>query len=382
MQLKTVVKIGTIVSVLLFCLAVGFYAFMRLDMAERNRDVNLYSLVPSNCVGVLESNRIHGLLDDYSMLNYNRELKAFQFPGLFEFLLSELDAHNTGSEHGQGNRMDHLLVSFHQPVTSRNQVVYFRMGSADEQLLSDIFQGYTEGNFLPKEEKYRGKTILVYPLAQDEFIAAYTEKGFYVVSYQKRLIEEVIDAQLDDHTLSDDDLFVKMMEKKKSADFMTLYSRVPCMPFLETGGNCWNEFDFHMNSDVVYLTGETYVEDTSSVVEKLFASIQEIPMQYEENWLVSSVKDSTAYYMNLAYDAHESGSPTLFDECVANLSNEATFSMVVDMQRVVEEPKRYQSYLSPFILENAPLFQSFILSAQFSMNENRLSHLWTFTYKY
>jgi len=55
MQLKTVVKIGTIVSVLLFCLAVGFYAFMRLDMAERNRDVNLYSLVPSNCVGVLES---------------------------------------------------------------------------------------------------------------------------------------------------------------------------------------------------------------------------------------------------------------------------------------------------------------------------------------
>ena len=63
MQLKTIVKIGTITSVLLFCFAVGFYAFMRLEMTDRSRDVNLFSLVPSNSVAVMESDCMQGVLE-------------------------------------------------------------------------------------------------------------------------------------------------------------------------------------------------------------------------------------------------------------------------------------------------------------------------------
>ena len=46
MRLRTVVKLGTIISVALFCLAIGYYAFMQLDTAGRNREVNLFSLIP------------------------------------------------------------------------------------------------------------------------------------------------------------------------------------------------------------------------------------------------------------------------------------------------------------------------------------------------
>ena len=251
MQLKTIVKIGTVISVLLFCFAVGFYAFMRLEATDRSREVNLFSLVPSNAVGVLESDHIQGVMEQASMLNYHQELNGLHFPGLFDFFLYELDLYAKDSDHGFSNQMNHFLVSFHTPVNPRNQVIYFRMGNADEQMLSDILQNYAAGHFLPKEETYRGRSIFVYPLSHEEFLAAYIEDAFFVVSYQKRLIEEVIDAQLDGTSLSDDALFSRIISRKKSADFLTLYTQTPVMPFLNSGQPCWCEYEFHLNSDVV-----------------------------------------------------------------------------------------------------------------------------------
>ena len=70
-----------------------------------------------------------------------------------------------------------------------------------------------------------------------------------------------------------------------------------------------------------------------------------------------------------------------FDECVANLSRDASFMLVADMHKVSENPERFRPYLPPFILENATLFHSFILSTQLSISEDRLSHIMVLTYK-
>ena len=91
MRLKTIVKLGTMVSVLLFVLAVGYYAFMRLDMKEHNRHVDLFSLVPSHCEGVLESDDINRFFSEYAALNYSQELEHFRHSGLFNFLVSEYE---------------------------------------------------------------------------------------------------------------------------------------------------------------------------------------------------------------------------------------------------------------------------------------------------
>ena len=235
MRLRSVVMLGTVISVLLFGMAVGFYVFTRLDMTAYNREVNLYSLVPSDCSGVLESDNINAFLDNSQMQNYNHELKGFQFPGLFEFLLGELNEYSSENAHGLSSQMSRMVVSFHSPM---DQVVYFRMGTADEQLLADMLQEYAPGNFLPKEEVYRGKSIYVYPLSNEEFLAAYTEKGVFVVSFQKRLIEKVIDARLDNTSLSNDEVFSKLIGKKKEQNFLTLYAREAPMPFLNMGPDC------------------------------------------------------------------------------------------------------------------------------------------------
>lgn len=382
MRLKTVVKLGTILSVLLFVLAVGYYAFMRLDMMERNRDVDLFTLVPSSSVGVLESNNVNTFLNEYSTWNYSSELKKMQFPGLFNFLIYELNKYADDNAHGLSNQMNQLVVSFHQPVTPHNQVVYFRLGMADEQLLSDMLQEYMYGNFLPKEETYRGKRILVYPLSNDEFLATYTEDGFVVLSYQKRLVEEVIDAQLDETALGHDSIFSRVLKKKKSKDFLTLYGRSTSVPSLDLESECWSEYDFHLNSDVVYLAGDMYASEETAVKENISQCLKDIPVVKEEGFFVSTEKDSTAYYMDEAFDANDTGNRTLFNECVANLANEVDFSLVADMQKVEENPQRFQSYLPSFMIENASLFRSFILSAQMSLSGERPTHFWVFTYKH
>ena len=381
MRMKTVVKLGTILSVLLFVLAVGYYAFMRLDMMDRNRDVNLFSLVPSSSVGVLESNNVHAFFDDYSMLNYSDELEKMQFPGLFNFLIHGLNMYAGDNAHGLSYQMNQLVVSFHQPVTPHNQVVYLRLGMADEQLLSDMLREYVSGNFLPKEEEYRGKKILIYPLSHDEFLATYTEEGFVVLSYQKRLVEEVIDAQLDETALGYDTVFSRVLDKKKSKDFLTLYGRSSSIPSLDLDSNTWSEYDFHLNSDVVYLTGDMYALEINAEKENMIKSLNDMAVVKEEGLFVSAEKDSTTYYMAEAFDANDTGNRTLFNECVANLANEVDFSLVADMQKVEENPQRFQSYLPSFMIENASLLRSFILSAQLSLNGERPSHIWVFTYK-
>jgi hypothetical protein len=379
--MKTVVKLGTILSVLLFVLAVGYYAFMRLDMMDRNRDVNLFSLVPSSSVGVLESNNVHAFFDDYSMLNYSDELEKMQFPGLFNFLIHGLNMYAGDNAHGLSYQMNQLVVSFHQPVTPHNQVVYLRLGMADEQLLSDMLREYVSGNFLPKEEEYRGKKILIYPLSHDEFLATYTEEGFVVLSYQKRLVEEVIDAQLDETALGYDTVFSRVLEKKKSKDFLTLYGRSSSIPSLNLDSNTWSEYDFHLNSDVVYLTGDMYTSEKNAEKENMVNSLNDMAVVKEEGLFVSAQKDSTSYYMDEAFDANDTGNRTLFNECVANLANEVDFSLVADMQKVEENPKHFESYLPSFMIENASLLRAFIISAQLSLNGERPSHSWVFTYK-
>ena len=98
MRLRTVAKLGVVLSVVLFCIAVGFYGFTRLSMTDRGREFNLFSLVPSNSIGVLESDNINYFLNDFPQLNYSNELGDFQFPGLFNFILGGLNEYATQTD--------------------------------------------------------------------------------------------------------------------------------------------------------------------------------------------------------------------------------------------------------------------------------------------
>ena len=137
-----------------------------------------------------------------------------------------------------------------------------------------------------------------------------------------------------------------------------------------------------MNSDVLYLTGETFVSTEEDVESLLSEYMRKIPVLRTKGLFVSADKDSTQYYMEKSYEANESGEFLLFNECIYNLSDEAFFSLVADMQAVSNEYEILKSYLPSFIGKNVHLFSPFVLSAQYTWVNNRLSHIWTFTYKY
>ena len=382
MRLKSIVKLGTIVSVLLFVLAVGYYVIMRLDMTERNREVDLFSFVPSDCAGVLDSDCVDMFSDRREMLNYSHDLDAFHATGLFKFLLDRLEEYAAVNGHGVSGQMDRLAVSFHSPSDADSQVVYFQMGAADVPVLTDILQEFAVSYFLPKEEAYRGEVMYVYPLSTEDFLAVYADEGVLVVSYQKSLIEKVIDARLDDTSLKDNEVFMQMLDKKKKGkDFLALYVRTSDTSFDGAEAEAWSEFNFHLNSDVLYLTGDTYVADGESYVNGLMARVDEMDVVREKGLMVSSRKDSTEVFMNDAFEANENGAGTLFNECVANLLADAPFVLVTDMEKVVSDPQRFQPYLPSFIIQHAAKLRRFILSVQVFVNQGRPSHIWVFTYK-
>ena len=377
MDTRTMVKFGTIVSVLLFCMAIGFYAFMKLDMANHHRDVNLFTLIPDDCTVVLQSDDISACLDELSDLNYERELERFQFQGLLHLIIGGLNEYASENAHGLNGQMNRLLVSFHAPYTQRDQVVYFHAGMGGESLFVDMLREYMSSDFLPKEEMYRGETIQVYPLNHEEYLSVYANQDALVISYQKSLVEKVIDARLDGKSLDDNEVFSSLLNKRKS-HFLTLYSYDPAMPAMDEEIPVWSEYDFHFNSDVFYLTGDIHpvVND-----EEPLWKVRECPVEKAEGVLVSSDADSTQFYVEEAYVARLSNNQTLFDECMANLSNDASFSLVADMEVYDGHESALSPYLPSFVRKKADLFSPFILSLQYSLVDGKLSHIWTFTYK-
>lgn len=380
MRLRSVVRGGVGISVALFCIAMGYFAFMRLDIAKKNRSFDLYSLVPAGSIGVLESEDVSAFFHEASLLNYSDEFERFQFSGLMNFILKGLSDYAATNAHGLDYQMNHLLVSFHDSGTPRDQVIYFHMHSADKDLLTDLFSEYAPYDYLPKEEVYRGKRMVIYPLGYMEYLATYAEDGFLVVSFQKKLIERVIDTRLDGHSLQDNPVFEEMQDNRKSRNLLTLYSHSIAMPLLNRGGECWSEYDIHLNSDVLYLAGNAYQVEGGDSWEDTFQALKPHTFIKEPGLMISANRDSTAYYIDVA--GGEEFGDSLFERCVANLAQEAELTLVVDMQKVCLDKARFEEYLPKFVLENAQVFRSFILSVQYTLHDGQLSHFWVLTYKY
>lgn len=378
MKLRTVAKIGVIVSVILFCIGVGGYGFLQLSWAKEGKNVELLEFVPDDCVGLLETDNYAYIMNELPQTAYARQMEALGQTGLLTALSRYFDRLSLADEaHGLSNRMNLMMMSLHAPVSPDNVVVYFRMSEHGSHLLRRL--AVAEEGYLgtPKREEYRGKTIEVYPLSDGQFIAAYSGNGFLVVSHQKRLVERVIDAQKDGTSLAGNPLLKEKVANEKSANYLTLYGRTSSLPLLEEGHrHNWCEFDIHLNSEVFYMSGSLLAPD--SCRRRLCDRLEKIPSMVEDSVLVVAGQPQVD-----ACIAEVTARPqhTLFDECVANLSRDASYMMVADLDKVAQTPHRFVAYLPAFLLERVELLRSFILSVQLTRVGDRLSHIFVFTYK-
>lgn len=378
MQIRSVIKLGVVLSVVLFCIGIAFYGFARLSMADKENRVDIFEFVPKDCAGILETDNIDNFMHVFSQAAYSSQLDTLHRAGLMNDILSDLSRYSSAAAHGLSYQMNHVVISFHRPHTAMDVVAYFRIGKEGKHQLIEAVKGKHGADFIPKKETYRGKKIEIYPLSSTRYLSVYTTDGLVVVSYQKKLIEQVIDAVKDNNSLREDSVFTSI-HHPQPASFITIYGRTPSVPFLgKESCHSWSEYDIHLNSEVFYLSGQMK-EEQADCLDRMLQAVHTIPVVSEsDSLLVVSGRERVDSCISKVI---ASPSHTLFDECVSNLSRDASYIMVTDMEKVAAAPEQFASYLPPFLIRHADLFRSFILSIQFTEVNNRLSHIFVFTYK-
>ena len=378
MQIRSVIKLGVVLSVVLFCIGIAFYGFARLSMADKESRVDIFEFVPKDCAGILETDNIDNFMHVFSQAAYSSQLDTLHRAGLMNDILSDLSRYSSAVAHGLSYQMNHVVISFHRPHTAMDVVAYFRIGKEGKHQLIEAVKGKHGADFIPKKETYRGKKIEIYPLSSTKYLSVYTTDGLVVVSYQKKLIEQVIDAVKDNNSLREDSVFTSI-HHTQPASFITIYGRTPSVPFLgKESCHSWSEYDIHLNSEVFYLSGQMK-EEQADCLDRMLQAVHTVPVVSEsDSLLVVSGRERVDSCISKVI---ASPSHTLFDECVSNLSRDASYIMVTDMEKVAVAPEQFASYLPPFLIRHADLFRSFILSIQFTEVNNRLSHIFVFTYK-
>lgn len=378
MQIRSVIKLGVVLSVVLFCIGIAFYGFARLSMADKENRVDIFEFVPKDCAGILETDNIDNFMHVFSQAAYSSQLDTLHRAGLMNDILSDLSRYSSAAAHGLSYQMNHVVISFHRPHTAMDVVAYFRIGKEGKHQLIEAVKGKHGADFIPKKETYRGKKIEIYPLSSTRYLSVYTTDGLVVVSYQKKLIEQVIDAVKDNNSLREDSVFTSI-HHPQPASFITIYGRTPSVPFLgKESCHSWSEYDIHLNSEVFYLSGQMK-EEQADCLDRMLQAVHTVPVVSEsDSLLVVSGRERVDSCISKVI---ASPSHTLFDECVSNLSRDASYIMVTDMEKVAVAPEQFASYLPPFLIRHADLFRSFILSIQFTEVNNRLSHIFVFTYK-
>lgn len=378
MQIRSVIKLGVVLSVVLFCIGIAFYGFARLSMADKENRVDIFEFVPKDCAGILETDNIDNFMHVFSQAAYSSQLDTLHRAGLMNDILSDLSRYSSAAAHGLSYQMNHVVISFHRPHTAMDVVAYFRIGEEGKHQLIEAVKGKHGADFVPKKETYRGKKIEIYPLSSTRYLSVYTTDGLVVVSYQKKLIEQVIDAVKDNNSLREDSVFTSI-HHPQPASFITIYGRTPSVPFLgKESCHSWSEYDIHLNSEVFYLSGQMK-EEQVDCLDRMLQAVHTVPVVSESDSLL--VVSGCERVDSCISKVIASPSHTLFDECVSNLSRDASYIMVTDMEKVAAAPEQFASYLPPFLIRHADLFRSFILSIQFTEVNNRLSHIFVFTYK-
>ena len=122
-------------------------------------------------------------------------------------------------------------------------------------------------------------------MADGDFLACYLTSDFMALSFQKKLIENVIDAYKSDKSLADDPTFTGVRAPKKSVAAATIYTRMK-------GMMGWTEFDMKMKDDFIYFSGITHDADTC------FAFIKQLRQQQSVKGFPGEALPSTAFYFS------------------------------------------------------------------------------------
>lgn len=245
---------------ILAIIAAGGYFYAQLNKKGKAAETNLYALVPEDCIAIAEINDTGRLLAQLDKAEYTEELEELRISLLLKGFKESIETLSNNKAHGLSRQMNRIVISFHNPNTIKDQVLYCQLGNEDEKLIENYIQQNTSQSFPPKTLAYRGKDICIYPISATEFLACYYQPTFIAISFQEKLIEKVIDTHLDKHSVLNDPAFASVTRKAKTHMEATLYINEKNVSLGKNGKRAipvasWGEFNIKFNQEAIYLSG-------------------------------------------------------------------------------------------------------------------------------
>jgi hypothetical protein len=251
-------------------MGIAFFLYFRMSATERAGDFDLYTLVPPDSRVIVDTDNMVGLMLRINDLNCSKDSHFLYFSHFFSYLKDHINTLLEHTPHGLSKQMNKMLISFHEPNGDRDQVFYCRLGAGDYEFIEQFIRKYVVSSFPSRFFDYRGEEIRIYPMSDDTFLACYVTTEFLVVSYHKKLIEQVIDARLAKKSILSDNNFSRIRAERRMITPATIYA---CLQPVAMGkdsdtlryqsdlGN-WTEFNVNLNGDAIYLSGINYDADS------------------------------------------------------------------------------------------------------------------------
>lgn len=280
MPMKSSYKWG-IICLLVLLLVGGFisWSFFRLSFKEKSANVDLLSLVPDRCDAILEAEHIVTAFKRFSQCRFYEDYRDEKFFSLLDLMMDNYDDFTQEQGHGSGSELSALLVSFHRWGEKTEQVIYGSIDGQEQAFIEKLLGHVQTASYVPRSMLYKEETIWIYPLGTG-FLACYFQPGFFAMSFQKRLIEQVIDAYREGYSVLSEPDFQKVRKQRKYSEALTLYVRQnavgPMAERLAFHGAIvpvWNRFDLRMNEKTVSLTNDCLEKDPLHTAGRLLTSV-------------------------------------------------------------------------------------------------------------
>lgn len=258
MKPNYLIRICLIVCIVLLCTGFAVYSFMRLDAMDERRDFNLYTLIPQDVEAVFETDRVAELIEQIDDMACSRDNHFLYASDLFSCVKKFFRVLMEKEPHGLSREMNKILISFHNPDLKNDQVLYCRLGIDDRKLLESYIGRYAVSGYSSKVFDYKGQVIEIYPLSDGRFLTVWIKRDFLVVSFQKRLIERVIDTWKQKKSLARLDVFRSVSGDRREENKAMVYARwKPSSYLMETGldKSLWLSFNLKFAEEGVYCAG-------------------------------------------------------------------------------------------------------------------------------
>lgn len=276
MTIRRLIHTAIILGILLLCCALAFLFYLHREGYKRQKEFNLYSLVPQDAIAVVETDKMLNLVEDINRLDCSKDGRYLNISTLFNLLKNYLNSFAENTPHGLSTQMNKMVLSFHEPDTPDNQVLYCALGYDDSDYILNFINQFQTTGF--EEYKYRGEKVCVIPIINRQELYVYFKDHFMVVALKKTLLHKVIDARKDEISLMNDESFLRLYALKQPVLSTAAYVKMKDvelgsdnLDIMNTPLGDWAEFNFLFDEDAIYCSGMNCQGDSLSTFMNLIA---------------------------------------------------------------------------------------------------------------